>query len=111
MTREDAIDYLTRCADGSDFIFDCAVEVAIAALRAQAEVEKNEPLTLEELRGMDGQPVWMAFEGESYWDLGRCHNSEFFVTWRSGYLLWGEYGRTWLAYRRKLEEGQEKAPD
>jgi len=34
-----------------------AFEVAITALRAQAEAEKNEPLTLEELRGMDGEPV------------------------------------------------------
>ncbi len=49
--------------------------MAIAALRAQAEAEKNEPLTLEELREMaqkcdgiyvanlDGTPV---FRGQTY---------------------------------------------
>lgn len=32
-----------------------ALEAAKEALRA---VEENEPLTLDELRGMDGEPVW-----------------------------------------------------
>lgn len=38
-------------------LFD-ALDTANVALRAQLEVEKNEPLTLDELREMDGEPVW-----------------------------------------------------
>ena len=33
---------------------------ALAALREQQEREENEPLTLEELREMDGEPVWLS---------------------------------------------------
>lgn len=36
-----------------------SAEMALAALRAQEEAEKNEPLTLKELLEMNGQPVWL----------------------------------------------------
>lgn len=35
MTTEEAIEYLTRCADGLDPDFDCAVSMAVSALRTQ----------------------------------------------------------------------------
>ncbi len=35
MTTEETIEYLTRCADGLDPEFDCAVSMAVSALRAQ----------------------------------------------------------------------------
>lgn len=35
-----------------------AYDMAISALRAQQEAEKNEPLTLEDLKGMEGKPVF-----------------------------------------------------
>lgn len=38
-----------------------AARMAISALRAQAERENPQPLTLEELLRMDGQPVWVTF--------------------------------------------------
>lgn len=38
--------------------FHTAFDRALPALRAQQEAEKNEPLTLNELLEMDGQPVW-----------------------------------------------------
>lgn len=37
---------------------DAAIDMAIDALHARQEADKNEPLTLEELRKMDGEPVW-----------------------------------------------------
>ena len=68
----------------------------------------NDPLTLEELRGMDGEPVWIV----------PMRGSGGFCTWM---LVDAEYelcreahgemavfencGKTWLAYRRKPEEG------
>lgn len=35
MTTEEAIEYLTRCADGLDPDFECAVSMAVSAIRAQ----------------------------------------------------------------------------
>lgn len=35
-----------------------ALKKALSALRTQQGTEKNEPLTLDELREMDGEPVW-----------------------------------------------------
>ena len=36
-----------------------ALSDAIALLKTHPEAQPNEPLTLEELRKMDGQPVWV----------------------------------------------------
>jgi len=36
-----------------------ALQVALAALRAQQKARTNEPLTLDELRQMDGEPVYV----------------------------------------------------
>lgn len=68
----------------------------------------NDPLTLEELREMDGEPVWIV----------PMRGSGGFCTWM---LVDAEYelcrevhgemavfencGKTWLAYRCRLEEG------
>lgn len=37
-----------------------ALKCAISALEERIDREKNEPLTIEELRQMNGQPVWCA---------------------------------------------------
>lgn len=39
MTKKDATDYLSACADGYDPVFDEAVEVAVAALQSQDDGE------------------------------------------------------------------------
>lgn len=36
-----------------------AYDMAISALQEQDERENPKPLTLDELRGMDGEPVWL----------------------------------------------------
>jgi len=118
MTREDAIEYLSQCVDGCDRIFDEAVEMAVFALRAQAEEEKNEPLTLEELREMDGEPVWVKVLDHSVF----ADKADDFCGWglvrKSWVRVWDErradlvhidyhfeeYGKVWLAYRCKPEE-------
>lgn len=38
-------------------------QAALDALRLQHEAEENEPLTLEEILQMDGQPVYVAWDG------------------------------------------------
>lgn len=68
----------------------------------------NDPLTLDELREMDGEPVWvreLAEPGRGQWriikgpwyDVG-LHLDGF------GMLECEDTGKTWLAYRRKPEE-------
>ncbi len=69
----------------------------------------NDPLTLEELQGMEGEPVWVKHcNGEEWvtvhWDyVGRITTSY------KACLFDHEYGETWLAYRRKPEGGDGNA--
>ena len=76
MTREDAIEYWEQFNAEIDDLYDACsdadrdvlvkqreiVEYTISALRQQETVTNrnglNEPLTLDELRQMDGEPVW-----------------------------------------------------
>lgn len=67
----------------------------------------NDPLTLEELREMDGEPVWVELIGikrPSAWYLLNLRDKEA-VNKRGGFVSLIYYGDTWLAYRRRLEEG------
>ena len=67
----------------------------------------NAPLTLEELRGMDGEPVWV--------DFPKCPEASGWMLISAGRHcvydgLLGDCdfencGNTWLAYRRRPEEG------
>ena len=72
----------------------------------------NEPLTLEQLREMDGEPVWIKrLKGLSVCDTGWavvdvCPNQ--IRVWWFGSEVEDEpsekdYGETWLAYRRPPE--------
>lgn len=59
----------------------------------------NEPLTLEELREMKGQPVWTVttgLDGSGRWELVCDVDYE-------DVLEMDTYGSTWTAYRRPLE--------
>ena len=68
----------------------------------------NEPLTLEQLREMDGEPVWVVLVDEKFSGL----NGWYLVHHGSAYLAriddWelddDKYGVEWLAYRRPKEE-------
>ena len=76
----------------------------------------NEPLTLEELREMDGEPVWVVPKdkpahcggwcGVTVW---KCDRYSYVSLLRDADSGWGfeEYGKTWIAYRRP-PEGEEK---
>lgn len=60
MTDKEAIEILQeehRYCQEPCYVMN-AIERAITALREKLEREQNEPLTLEQLRQMDGQPVW-----------------------------------------------------
>lgn len=66
----------------------------------------NKPLTLEELREMGGEPVWIESDGfmGARWQIIRCVDDK--STWLRGFpaLKNEDYGKTWLAYRYKPED-------
>lgn len=93
-----------------------AAKMALAALRAQQEAAKNEPLTIEELRGMVGQPVWIEPTKDTPdsddWDPAWVILREDYVfvyskssESRVHIRFLKDYGKTWLAYRRQPVKG------
>ena len=116
MTREEAIEAI-KCnwPDSRYTILREALDMAISALREQDVADKdvgnNEPLTLDELREMDGEPVWVVYgEDAGMWALVEVCEESIFLTNNLG-------GRTEYAadveleddgitvYRQKPEEG------
>lgn len=91
----------------SDGTNDRANQIINAFDRAPAVeavlLHSNDPLTLEELREMDGEPVWVCSPNGHHggwmidyrgWCLNRFASTE----------RYGTYGKQWIAYRRKPEE-------
>ena len=116
MTNEEAIEAI-KCnwPDSRYTILREALDMAISALRQQETVTNrnglNAPLTMDELRHMDGEPVWVVYgEDEGMWGLVEVCEESIFLTNNLG-------GRTEYAadveleddgitvYRRKPEEG------
>ena len=69
----------------------------------------NDQLTLEELREMDGEPVWVVplndFDILPANYLVNAYEEQIVVDKFGAYLDFEDYGKTWLAYRRRPEEG------
>lgn len=68
----------------------------------------NDPLTREELRKMEGEPVWCCQYGWKicYRIVGDGDNANMLTGCGSSLSLRGYgVGKTWLAYRRKPEVG------
>ena len=88
-------------------------DLAISALRQREAVTNrnglNEPLTLAELRQMDGEPVWVEFQDGSGGCWGLVHITVFtHIVFANGlFCTVGKpyFGKTWLSYRQKPEEG------
>lgn len=79
-----------------------AVDIVISALRRKdvpdKDVGNNEPLTLDELRQMDGEPVWIVYgEDEGMWALVEVCEESIFLTNNLG-------GRTEYADDVELED-------
>ena len=127
MTREEAIEYWEQFNAEIDDLYDACsdadrdvlvkqreiVEYTISALRQQ-EQQPNAPLTLDELRKMDGEPVWVVcLNPERYykppvgWRIIEKSIVGTFGVWNdSSCFAERDYGKTWLAYRQKPEEVQ-----
>ena len=84
-----------------------ALDLAISALR-QKDVGKNAPLTLDELRKMDGEPVWcVEITGREEWLFRRDGGfADMYGEFTSDdFMSWDNYEKLWCCYRQKPEEG------
>lgn len=86
---------------------------------AKEKQQANDPLTLEELREMDGEPVWVKVSEnwresgvKDGWRLVRLHKSDdrlrlYFYDTHFGptFVAEQDYVQSWIAYRRKPEGG------
>ena len=63
MTREKAIELL-ESYDFPEESPDLTQAAYMGAAALREELAENTPLTLEELREMDGEPVWVVFKSE-----------------------------------------------
>ena len=119
MNREEAIQVIeiSRPTCGNTILCE-ALDMAISALRQQdhfREVTKKvEPLTLDELREMGGEPVWIVEDPDwGHWELSA--DADDYVADRDADFYGmkhndpdGRYGLHklgWLAYRQKPEDG------
>ena len=70
----------------------------------------DKALTLDELRKMDGEPVWIKLfdTDEEFWVLRNewvdTRNPEPMILFHMRWYSYADYGKTWLAYRQKPEE-------
>lgn len=113
MTRERAAELLSEVTVLDDPEMAEAHRVAIYALRQQERFgDANKALTLDELRQMDGEPVWIKLfdPDEAFWVLRNewvdTRNPEPMILFHMRWYSHVDYGKTWLAYRQKPEEVQ-----
>ncbi len=112
MTRNEAIELLESYDfPEEDPRLTQAAYMGAGALRDELAAES--PLTLEELREMDGEPVWIVeYPDWGHWELSE--NAEDYLTDRTEAFYgmrhndpdgkFGLHKLGWLAYRRKPEE-------
>lgn len=89
-----------------------AIDLAQRALKERIERRENEPLTLEQLREMDGEPVWVrCLKLNKYIDppvkwriLEKSITGAFGVWDGENCLIERDYGTDWLAYRHPQKE-------
>lgn len=112
LTLDDAIAHLDDTLSDTGHKWSCEscrmehvqLRAWLAELR-EIKQERNTPLTLDELRQMDGEPVWVQSPGVpeyGRWAIveGVGENCLFL----HDDFTCHEYGKTWLAYRQKPEE-------
>jgi len=102
--------YEHRCSVRGCAINRAAAEM-IEKLAAENEALRNPPLTLEELREMDGEPVFCvsaARPEDTAWGIVCIRGMNPYVKTMKGgcstFFYLTSYSSAWLAYRRKPEE-------
>ena len=105
MTTKEAIEAI-KCnwPDSRYTILREALDMAISALRQQGQ-ERNAPLTLDELRKMPCEPVYIVAGYVSWWDIVSFAGMKYLYLKVEGSLPFIDYGKNWTAYLQKPEEG------
>ena len=112
MTQDDAVTVIERLAHteakwpGTEDTLE-ALSMAVNALRTTPAL-RNDPLTIEQLQEMDGEPVWIVDVGPHKWygpgwaivDRDNCLVRTV-KNWNA--VFFESYGERWLAYRRPPE--------
>ena len=118
LTLDDAIAHLDDTLSDTGHKWSCEscrmehvqLRAWLAELR-DIKQERNAPLTLAELRKMGGEPVWIKLFDldEEFWVLRNewvdTRNPEPMILFHMRWYSHADYGKTWLAYRQKPEEG------
>ena len=110
MTTNEAIEAI-KCnwPDSRYTILREALDMAISALRQQERFgDVNKALTLDELRQMDGEPVYcVEITGREEWLFRRDGGfADMYGEFTSDdFMSWDNYGKLWWCYRQKPEEG------
>ena len=112
MNREEAIEAI-KCnwPDSRYTILREALDMAISALWQQ-EHDRNEPLTLDELRQMNGEPVYsVEITGREEWLFRRDGGfADMYGEFTSDdFMVFDNYGKLWWCYRQKPEEDKHEA--
>ena len=88
--------------------FDCGYRSALRQQEHFREVTKKvEPLTLDELRKMDGEPVYcVEITGREEWLFRRDGGfADMYGEFTSDdFMVFDNYGKLWWCYRQKPEE-------
>ena len=101
---------MAECDESGSYVFDLDVQALDMAISALSQ--PNEPLTLDELREMDGEPVWIVEHPDwGHWELSADAEDYLADRDQDFYALKhddpeGRYGLHvlgWLAYRRPPE--------
>lgn len=113
MTNEEAIKILCTCEKKPDWKHTSGMIEEACRIISSLETPPNDPLTLEELRKMIGEPLWVVPLGkEPDWKPCWVICMEDYILVHSTtsesrvYILRRneDYGKTWLAYRYKPSE-------
>lgn len=110
MTIDEAIAEIEQSGLYGNQVHQETLVLARDALRAQQERENPQPLTLEELRKMDGEKVYVP-ESEYYFDgYGVVDVAKEMVVADGGiddgFWPFCDYSEKWLAHRTKPKEAQ-----
>lgn len=124
MTYEDAIETIQDMLDvmeatGNCYVYkhnggDIRLKNVLECLRAKREAEKNEPLSLDELRKMRYGWAWAISDDPDLTVSGWAYVSETgaITIWEykpdsivgNVQLEWKDYGKTWLAYSHQPKD-------
>ena len=109
---------MAECDESGSYVFDLDVQALDMAITALSP--PNEPLTLEELREMDGEPVWIVEQPDwGHWELSADAEDYLADRDQDFYGLKhddpaGRYGLHvlgWLTHRRPPEGEEERHGD